>query len=167
MLVAHGNVGRRGAQVLLENSFVVPGPIEQVWSHLIDFENVVVCIPGAEITEAIDNENYKGRMRIKLGAVSLTFSGTVTVVERDDADHRLSLQGSGTEQRGKGRASATVNVTVQESPEGTHVSVVQDLQVQGQIASMSRGLMGDVSARLTKQFARCLEDNINAQSSSE
>jgi uncharacterized protein len=148
--------------VLLENSFVVAAPIDRVWNYLLDVEQVARCMPGAELTEMVDAENYKGKVRIKLGPVSLAFAGQVTVAERDDTAHRVVLKGSGMEQRGKGRANVTVTATAQESSEGTSVEVVQDLQIQGQIASMSRGMMGDVSARLTKQFADCLQATLSA-----
>lgn len=149
--------------MLLENSFVVPAPIERVWSYLLDVEKVVVCMPGAELTETIDDDNYKGKLKIKLGPVALAFAGKVTVDERNDAEHRVVLRGSGMEQRGKGRANATVTATAEATGEGTRVNVTQDLQIQGQIASMSRGMMGDVSAKLTQQFADCLESNLSTE----
>jgi carbon monoxide dehydrogenase subunit G len=152
--------------VLLENSFEVAASIDEVWPYLLDVEKVVVCMPGAELTETIDEDNYKGRIKIRLGPVSLAFAGTVTVAERDDAQHRVVLKGSGMEQRGKGRASVSVTATAEESPGGTNVQIVQDLQIQGQIASMSRGMMNDVTAKLTKQFADCLQTNIGAGAAS-
>jgi carbon monoxide dehydrogenase subunit G len=149
--------------VLLENSFEVPASLDRVWPYLLDVEKVVVCMPGAELTETIDADNFKGAVKIKLGPVSLAFSGAVTVAERDDEAHRVVLKGSGMEQRGKGRASVTVTTTAEAAEAGTRVVVVQDLQIQGQIASMSRGMMGDVSAKLTKQFADCLKANLSAE----
>jgi uncharacterized protein len=149
--------------MLLENSFEVPADIDRVWSYLLDVERVVVCMPGAELTETIDEDNYKGRVKIKLGPVSLSFAGTVAVAERDNEAHRVVLKGSGMEQRGKGRASVTVTATAEQSAGGTRIDVVQDLQVQGQVASMSRGMMGDVSAKLTQQFASCIQANLGTE----
>jgi uncharacterized protein len=148
--------------VLIENTFEVPADIDVVWPYLLDVEKVVVCMPGAELTETIDENNFKGRVRIKLGPVSLSFSGKVSLTERDDEAHRVVLQGSGMEQRGKGRASVTVTTTAEPSEAGTRIAIVQDLQVQGQVASMSRGMMQDVSGKLTQQFADCLERNLSA-----
>jgi carbon monoxide dehydrogenase subunit G len=148
--------------VLLENSFEVSASVDEVWAHLVDVEKVVVCMPGAELTETIDEDNYKGRVKIKLGPVSLAFAGNVAVAERDDGAHRVVLKGSGMEQRGKGRATVSVTATAEESSAGTSVKIIQDLQIQGQIASMSRGMMNDVTAKLTKQFADCLQTNIGA-----
>jgi carbon monoxide dehydrogenase subunit G len=149
--------------VLIENSFNVAQPIDRVWTYLLDVERVVPCMPGAELTETIDDRNWKGKVRIKLGPVSLSFSGKVSIEEQDENAHRIVLKGSGMEQRGKGAASATVTSTLEAVDGGTRVNVVQDLKVQGQAAQFSRGMMQDVSSRLTKQFAECLQANMEAE----
>ncbi|HEX3327668.1 MAG TPA: SRPBCC family protein [Actinomycetota bacterium] len=146
----------------IANSFEVPAPVEQVWSFLLDVERVAPCMPGAELTETIDDSNWKGKVKIKLGPVSLNFSGKVTMVERDDGAHRVVLKASGMEQRGKGAASATVTSTLERIDGGTRVNVLQDLTVQGQAAQFSRGMMQDVTAKLTQQFADNLKQNIGA-----
>jgi uncharacterized protein len=149
--------------MLIENSFDVPAPIDYVWNYMLDVHKVVICMPGAELTETIDDANYKGKIKIKLGPVSLSFNGKVSIEERDETAHRIVMKASGMEQRGKGAASATVTSTLEESPEGTLVKVVQDLKVQGQAAQFSRGMMQDVSSKLTQQFADCLKANMSAE----
>ena len=149
--------------MLIENTFDVSAPIDQVWSYLLDVEKVVPCMPGAELTETIDERNWKGKVTIKLGPVSLAFAGKVTMEELDEAAHRAVLKASGMEQRGKGAASATITSTLEQSPEGTRVQIVQDLRVSGQAAQFSRGMMQDVSNRLTREFADCLQANMQAK----
>jgi carbon monoxide dehydrogenase subunit G len=149
--------------MLIENSFEVPASIEETWAYLLDVEKVVPCMPGAEITEVVDDSNWKGKVTIKLGPVSMAFKGKVSIQERDDDAHRVVLKGSGMEQRGKGAASATITTTAEAIATGTKVVVVQDLTVQGQAAQMSRGMMQDVSAKLTRQFADCLKSNLEVE----
>jgi uncharacterized protein len=149
--------------MLIENAFDVSAPIDHVWSYLLDVEKVVPCMPGAELTETIDDRNWKGKVTIKLGPVSLAFAGKVTMEELDEAAHRAVLKASGMEQRGKGAASATITSTLEEAPEGTRVKIVQDLRVSGQAAQFSRGMMQDVSNRLTREFADCLQANMEAK----
>jgi carbon monoxide dehydrogenase subunit G len=149
--------------VLIENSFTVAQPIDRVWTYLLDVERVVPCMPGAQLTETVDDRTWKGKVTIKLGPVSLSFNGKVSMDERDDAAHRVVLKGSGMEQRGKGAASATVTSTLEEVDGGTRVNIVQDLKVQGQAAQFSRGMMQDVTSKLTKQFAECLQANMGAE----
>lgn len=148
--------------MLIENSFEVPAPIDRVWSYLLDVEKVVPCMPGAELTEAIDGNNWKGKVTVKLGPVSLSFAGKVTIEERDETAHRAVIQGSGMEQRGKGAASATITSTMEQTGDVTLVKIVQDLKISGQAAQFSRGMMQDVSNKLTQQFADCLKANMQA-----
>ena len=149
--------------MLIENSFEVAAPIDRVWTYMLDVEKVVPCMPGAELTETIDKSHWKGKVTVKLGPVSLSFAGKVEMQERDEVGHKVVLKGSGMEQRGKGAASATVTTSLEETPDGTRVAIVQDLIVQGQAAQFSRGMMQDVSSKLTKQFADCLQANMAAE----
>jgi len=149
--------------MLIENSFEVPASIDVTWAYLLDIEKVVPCMPGAEITEVIDDSNWKGKVTIKLGPVKMSFKGKVSISERDDDAHRVVLKGSGMEARGKGAASVTITTTAEETSSGTKIVVVQDLTVQGQAAQMSRGMMQDVSAKLTSQFADCLKANLQGE----
>jgi uncharacterized protein len=149
--------------VRIENSFEVPARVDRVWPFLLDIERVVPCMPGAELSETVDEDNYKGQLTLKLGAVKLTFAGKVTVAERDESNHKVVLKATGTEKRGKGAASGVITSVLEESGgPGTRVTVTQDLQVSGQAAQYSRGMMQDVSAKLTRQFADCLKANIEA-----
>lgn len=162
-----GRPGRsrgRTADVLIENEFEVPAPIEHVWDYMLDVERVAPCMPGAELTEVVDERTWKGRVTIKLGPVSLSFAGTVEMTERDDDAHRVVLKASGMEQRGKGAATALVTSWLVPSDLGTRVRITQDITVSGAVAQFSRGMMGDVSSRLTKQFADCLKANMEAES---
>jgi carbon monoxide dehydrogenase subunit G len=147
----------------IENSFEVPASVDRVWAYMLDVEKVAPCMPGAELTETVDDRNWKGKVKIKLGPVGMTFSGKVGMEERDDAAHRVVLRASGTEQTGKGVASATVTSTLQETQSGTRVDIVQDLKISGQAAQLSRGMMQDISSKLTQQFADCLKANMEAE----
>lgn len=148
----------------ITNSFEVPAPQEKVWNYMLDVERVVVCMPGASLTETIDDTHWKGKLTMKLGPVSLNFAGKVEMAERDDEAYRVVLKGSGMEQRGKGAASATVTSTLESiGDRETRVNVVQDIKVSGQAAQFSRGMMQDVSAKLTKKFADCLKNNMTVE----
>jgi uncharacterized protein len=154
---------RQDTDVLIENEFEVPAPIDQVWQYVLDVERVAPCMPGGELTEVVDERTWKGRVTMKLGPVSLAFAGTVTMTERDDETHRVVLKASGMEQRGKGAATALVTSWLEPSAEGTRVRISQDITISGPVAQYSRGMMGDVSARLTRQFADCLKANMEAE----
>ena len=141
----------------IEDSFTVRQPVDRLWTFLLDVERVAPCMPGAELTETVDDRTWKGKVNVKLGPVSLAFAGTVTIEERDDEAHRVVLSAKGLEQRGKGAANAKVTSWLESSGDETTVRMTSDLVLSGAVAQLSRGLLPEVSKRLTKEFADCLE----------
>jgi hypothetical protein len=100
---------------------------------------------------------------MKLGPVSLSFAGTVHIEERDDAGHLVVLAAKGQETKGKGAASATVASWLESRGDGTLVKMRSDITLTGTVAQLSRGLLPDVSRRLTAEFAECLRSSITAR----
>src|SRR5262245_24413146 len=129
---------------------------------MLDVESVAACMPGGEINETVDDRTWKGMTAVRVGPVNLSFFGTVTMVERNDAEHRVVLHAEGKEQRGKGAASAHVRSQLVPNGDSTHVAIVTDLKITGAVAQFGRGMIQDVSTRLTKEFAECIGDGIRA-----
>ena len=148
--------------MLIENAFTVAKPLDHVWDYLLDVHKVAPCMPGAELTETIDDRNWKGKLTMKFGPVSMSFAGSVTLEERDDTAHRVVLHAKGTEQKGKGAADAKVTSWLDAVDAGTAVRMQADMTLTGAVAQLSRGLLPEVSKRLTQQFADCLEQSIAA-----
>lgn len=146
----------------IENEFTVPAPIDHVWDYLLDVERVAPCMPGAELTEVIDDHSWKGKVNMKLGPVSLSFAGTVTMQERDDAAKRVVLAAKGMEQKGKGAANAAVTSWLEQGDGVTNVKMRADIHLTGTVAQLSRGLLPEVSRKLTQQFADCLHRSMEA-----
>ena len=148
----------------IENEFTVPAPVDQVWAYLLDVERIAPCMPGAELTETVDDHTWKGKVLMKLGPVSLSFAGTVAMTERDDDAHRAVLTAKGMEQKGKGAANASVTSWLEPGDGQTTVKMIADIQLTGAVAQLSRGLLPEVSKKLTAQFADCLEATLRAES---
>ena len=148
--------------MLIENSFTVPGDPERVWGVLLDVERIAPCMPGAEITEQVDDRNWKGKVNVKFGPVSLAFAGAVAMTERDDQAHRVVLSARGMEQKGKGAATASVTSWLEGAADGTTVKMEADITLTGPVAQLSRGLLPEVSKKLTAEFANCLAEMISA-----
>ena len=146
----------------IENEFTVPAPIDRVWDYLLDVERVAPCMPGAELTEVIDDHSWKGKVNMKLGPVSLSFAGTVTMQERDDEARRVVLAAKGMEQKGKGAANASVTSWLEQGEGVTNVKMRADIHLTGTVAQLSRGLLPEVSRKLTQQFADCLHQSMEA-----
>ena len=146
----------------IENAFDVPAPIDHVWAYLLDVERVAPCMPGAELTEVVDDRTWKGKVIMKLGPVSLAFAGTVTMQERDDDAKRVVLAAKGMEQKGKGAANASVTSWLEQGDGVTNVKMQADIHLTGTVAQLSRGLLPEVSRKLTQQFADCLLQSMQA-----
>lgn len=150
--------------MLITDSFTVRTPVEQMWAVLHDVEQLAPCMPGAELTEVVDEKTWKGKVHVKFGPVQMAFAGTVVMDERDDVAHRAKLSAKGTEQRGKGAATAKVESWLEPAgDEGTTVHIRSDITISGAAAQLSRGLIPEVSKLLTKQFAACLEAKLRAE----
>jgi carbon monoxide dehydrogenase subunit G len=148
--------------MLIENDFTVPRSVGDVWAYLLDVEKVAPCMPGAELTETVDDRNWKGMLNMTFGPVTMSFAGTVALEDRDDAAHRVTLHAKGMEQKGKGAANATITSWMELGDEGTHVFMEADITLTGAAAQLSRGLLPEVSKRLTAQFAECLRATLEA-----
>ncbi|MGH2679577.1 MAG: SRPBCC family protein [Actinomycetota bacterium] len=152
--------------MLIEDTFTVRTPVDPLWSFLQDVERLAPCMPGAELTEAVDDRTWKGKVHVKFGPVQMAFAGTVVMEERDDAAHRARLSAKGTEQRGKGAATAKVESWLEPAGnEGTTVHIRSDITITGAAAQLSRGLLPEISKLLTKEFADCLEATLNEERS--
>jgi hypothetical protein len=151
--------------LLIDNEFRVAAPADRLWSHLLDVERIAPCLPGAELTEVVDDRTWRGRMKMKFGPVAMAFAGTVTMVDRDDDDHRVVLRANGTESKGKGAANADVTSWLEPDGDETLVKMHADITLQGFVAQVSRGMLPDISAKLTQQFADCLRADMTAAES--
>ncbi len=146
--------------MLIKNDFEVAQPVEKVWKFFGDIPQVATCLPGAELTEDLGGEKYKGQVAVRMGPVRLQFAGTAEIAERDEAAKRLVLNAAGAEAKGRGQASMVVTATLVRSGRGTKVNVSQDLQLSGAAAQYGRGMISDVTSVLMRDFAATMQDRI-------
>jgi uncharacterized protein len=152
----------------LENSFEVTAPPERVWDFMLDLERVTPCMPGAELEDLPDQRTWKGKVKVKLGAVSLSYAATAVIEEQDEQARTVVIKANGRETRGKGTATATINSRLEPiDGGGTRVLMHTDLTISGAVAQYGRGMIADVSGRLTGEFANCLQARIGAPEASE
>jgi uncharacterized protein len=149
--------------VRIENSFEVAAPPEAAWELLMDVPRVIPCMPGAQLTETVDDDHWKAAMAVKLGPISLNFD---TAVARETADaeaRRAVLSADAREAKGRGSARATIESTLAAQEAGTRVDIVTDLALTGPVAQYGRGLVQSVAAQLTASFAACLQAQLAPQ----
>jgi uncharacterized protein len=145
----------------MDHSFTVPVPPERAWDVLLDVEKIAPCMPGATVDE-FDGEVVTGRIKVKVGPVSLTYRGTAKFTERDPDARVILLEASGKETRGAGTASATVRATLEPESggEGTTATMHTTMNVTGRPAQFGRGVMVEVGSKLVEQFAQNLRQLI-------
>lgn len=145
----------------MDHSFTVPVPPERAWDVLLDVEKIAPCMPGATVDE-FDGEVVTGRIKVKVGPVSLTYRGTAKFTERDPDARVILLEASGKETRGAGTASATVRATLEPESggDGTTASMHTTMNVTGRPAQFGRGVMVEVGSKLVEQFAQNLRQLI-------
>ncbi|WP_262848354.1 SRPBCC family protein [Mumia quercus] len=145
----------------LTHTFTVPAPIETTWAAFNDLESIAPCMPGATV-EVVDENDFTGTIKIKLGPISLMYGGAGTYVERDEADRRVVIDAKGKDKRGQGTAGAKVTARLFPDGDGTRVEVATDLAITGKPAQFGRGVIQDVSDKLLSQFVGCISEKLSA-----
>jgi carbon monoxide dehydrogenase subunit G len=137
----------------LEHSFTIPVSPEQAWQILLDVERVAPCMPGATV-DKVDGDVISGKVKVKVGPVSLTYAGSARFTEKDEKTRTVVLDASGKETRGSGTAAATVTSSLQDEGGGqTRVVVRTSMTVTGRPAQFGRGVIAEVSGRIIEKFA--------------
>jgi carbon monoxide dehydrogenase subunit G len=149
--------------VLIKNDFEVAQSVEKVWQFFDDIPQVAACLPGAELTDDLGDDTYAGRVAIRMGPIKLQFSGKAHIVERDDVAKKVVIDAAGADDKGRGQATMMVTATLTAVGRGTKVAVVQDLQLSGAAAQYGRGMIGDVTAVLMRDFASTMQTRIDAK----
>jgi len=144
----------------LDHSFIVPVPPDRAWEVLLDVERIAPCMPGATVEE-FDGEVVTGRIKVKVGPVSLTYRGTAKFTERDPDARVVVVDASGKETRGAGTASAAIRASLEPSGEGTQVSIHTTMNVTGRPAQFGRGVIAEVGGKLVEKFAENLAQMIS------
>lgn len=143
----------------INKKFEVAEPIEKVWIYLADPTKIVTCVPGASLTEKIDDRNFKGQVAMKLGPVKVKFNGAVEIEDLDKDNWKMQLKGKGTDAKGKGSANMKMNGNLSATDTGTAVDFTMELSIVGKLAQFGSRLINDVTDQVLNQFV----DNFKAK----
>jgi uncharacterized protein len=142
----------------LQNEFTVAVPVERVWETLLDIETVAGFLPGATIEPGEEDGTYRGAMKVKLGPMTVNYTGTARLADVDEAARTADIEVRAKEAKGHGTAAAVIRNTLVEQNGSTRVVAETDLQITGRQAQFGRGIMQDVAGRMLGQFAQRFED---------
>jgi uncharacterized protein len=151
--------------VRIESSFTVAAPPDQVFAYLLEVNQVVGCLPGAELSEIVDSQTFRGKLKVKVGAVSVSYQGTAHIVDmvEDDTSATVTIEGEGREIGGQGSVRAKLLLTVSATDDGgSAVRLESDLTITGRVAQFGRGVIEDVSKRLMGQMGECIGTKLQA-----
>lgn len=142
-------------KVALEKSFPMPGDVQAVWGILQNIEGVAGCMPGAKITERLDDTHFKGTVAVKVGPASMSFKGDIEVKELDAAKHTLRLIGKGSDTSGTSGATMDLTARVEAGTEAgsSNLIGISEVTMSGKAAAFGGRMMGSVADQILKQFA--------------
>lgn len=140
--------------VELDHSFSTTKPVDESFAAILDLERLVPCVQGGSVVEKTGPESVEAKIDVKMGAMSMTFTGTVEVVERDDAAHRAVMQIRSREAGGQGHADGDIVFRLEDGGGTIHTTA----RVTGKAASMGEGVVASVLDALVKDFAGKLGD---------
>jgi hypothetical protein len=145
-----------------DNTLEVPLPPAEAWPVLLDIRRIAACIPGAELTEVVDERTYKGRVAVRIGPVALSLLGQARLEEVDAANHRARVRAQGSDPKGRGSADSVIEFRLEPAGAGTRVRIHSDVKLAGSIAQYGRGagMIQSVASQLIGQFGEALKERI-------
>ena len=139
----------------IEKTFEVAEPIDKVWAFLGDPRKVATCVPGAQITDQVDEKTYKGAIKVKVGPSVTDYTGEVQIVRLDTPNHEIEILGKGQDVRGRGSASMKMTGKLRALPNGgTEVTSVSEVTVVGILAQMGSRVITEVSNIMFQEFTK-------------
>lgn len=150
--------------MILSNEFMIEAPVDRAWRLLDEVDSVILCMPGASYAGR-DGDDHKVGIKVKVGAITANFQGTIRYLEKDEATRTAKIRGSGKDTGGKASANATISLRMEEdSANRTRVLVDTDLALTGKLAQFGGGIIVDIASRMVDQFSSNLHAAIAERS---
>jgi carbon monoxide dehydrogenase subunit G len=144
----------------IRETFQVQAPIDAVWRFVMDPDQVVACMPGAELEEAVDDRTFLGRVKVKLGAITTSYKGRIQFTEVNEQDYTVRMVAEGRE-TGGGTAKGTMFSCLRALPEGqTEVVAEASVDLTGRVMQVGRGMIQGVSHQLFQQFVASTKERL-------
>lgn len=139
----------------IEKTFQVKESVDKVWTFLSDPRKIALCVPGAQITEQLDEKTYSGAIHVKVGPSVTDYKGEVQIVRLDPQNHEIEILGKGQDVRGRGSASMKMTGKLRSLDDGgTEVTSISELNVVGILAQMGSRVISEVSNIMFGEFTR-------------
>ncbi len=151
-----------------DNTLEVSLPPAETWNVLLDIKRIAGCIPGAELTEVVDEKTYKGKVAVRLGPVALSLAGHAKFEQIDPVNHYARVKAHGTDPKGRGSADSIIEFRLEPAGAGTRVLIHSDVKLSGAIAQYGRGsgMIQSFASQLLGQFGTALKTELAITQSS-
>jgi len=150
-------------KVEINKVFSIDASSSNAWKFLQDIPGVAGCMPGAEITEQVDDSNYKGAVKVKVGPATMAFKGVITVQGTDADKREMKMQGKGQDVKGTSSATMDLTASVRETEAGKcEVVGIAEVTVTGKMASLGGRMMNQVADQILDQFGANFVNNVIA-----
>ena len=154
--------------IRIEKSFQIQEPLESVWAFLSDPRKVANCVPGAQVTEQVDEHTYKGLIKVQVGPSVTDYKGQAHIERLDHDSHEIEMVGKGQDIRGKGSASMKMSGSVRSLPQGgSEVVTVSEINVVGLLAQLGARMIQEVSNKMFEQFTANLRRELEKERSKQ
>jgi len=141
---------------------------DMIWKCMIDPSFMVKSVPGAELTEQLDERNFKGKISIKIGPVTAKFNGEAEFTKLEESDYELTMEGKGIDTSGKGGANMTMNIKLSKLEDGgTEMQSSMSLSITGRLAQFGARMIVAVNNKMFDQWATSFTELLNEQTSSK
>jgi uncharacterized protein len=149
----------------LHQSVEIPAPPERVWAFVMDIPRVASCVPGAESVEPLDDDRYRGRLRVRVGPVSLSLDGTVDVTARDAVAQTAEMRIAAADPRVGGAVQATLTMTLAaiEGPApATRLTIDTDARIMGRIGDFGQPIIKRKADQVVREFGENIARSLSA-----
>lgn len=154
-------------QVNLDKVYTFDTTSEVIWAYLQDIPAVASCLPGAAITEQVDDKNYKGTVKVKIGPATANFKGDIEVKQMDDAKKQVQMVGKGGDVKGTSSATMDLTAHLKDTDSGCELIGYAEVSVTGKMASLGGRMMNQVADQILNQFGENLKLEVAARGEGE
>jgi uncharacterized protein len=139
--------------IKIEKSFQLANPPDEVWQFLSNPQKVATCVPGARVTEQVDERTYRGVIKVQVGPAVTDYKGEAQIERLDPEKREIQLIGKGQDVRGKGSATMKLTGVVHALPNGrSEIITVSEVNVVGLLAQLGARMIQEVANRMFDQF---------------
>ena len=146
----------------IDQEFVVPAPVDRVWSFLMDVPAMAGCIPGAADVEQVDDTTFNATVKTRIGPIAASFGCKIAVLELDEAARTGTVEVSGRDPRIGGAVKARMTMTMTEDGGATTVRIASDVDVLGKIGQYGHGMITKRANAMLDEFAACARERLGA-----